>query len=129
MVRMSEVYLSKLAANNAKWLSIRQSLIAGNIANANSPKFKTVDVRAFDEALNSTGLQATRTHPSHKTIATGNVSGVRTKAGVSWDTYHSGGNVSLPHEMIKAGEVATAYKLNTSVMKSFHRMLITTFGM
>ena len=39
---------------------------------------------------------------------------------------HSGNSVSLEKEMIKASEVNRSYKLNTSVVKAFHRMLITS---
>ncbi len=36
----------------------------------------------------------------------------------------SGNSVSLEQELIKADEVNRAYALNTSIVKSFHRMLM-----
>lgn len=125
---MSEIYLSKLAGSNANWLSARQTLIAGNVANSSTPGYKSVDVKPFSDAMKSAGLSASRTHSMHLVSSSGSAGGVGTKLEDSWETYHSGANVSLPQEMIKSGEVSTAYQLNTSVMKSFHRMVVSAFG-
>ena len=43
-----------------------------------------------------------------------------------WEITHSGNSVSLEQELIKAGEVNRAYRLNTSVVKAFHRMLLAS---
>jgi len=125
---MSEIYLSKLADSNAAWLSARQTLIAGNIANANSPGYKSVDVKPFSDAFRNAGLNVATTKTGHISAGLGNTNGVGTTSGTAWETYHSGGNISLPQEMIKAGEVSTSYQLNTGVMKAFHRMVISAFG-
>lgn len=127
---MSEIYLSKLAGSNANWLSARQTLIAGNVANSSTPGYKAVDVKPFSEALKSSGagLSASRTHTMHLVSSSGSSGGVGSEMDETWETYHSGANVSLPQEMIKSGEVSTAYQLNTSVMKSFHRMVVSAFG-
>ena len=124
---MSEIYLSSLAKTNASWLAARQSLIAGNVANANTPGFKAKDVEAFD-SNQSMFSNLVQTDSRHLTSGIGNVAGIGTANDSTWDTYHSGGNVSLPQEMLKAGEVAGAFELNTTVMKSFHRMLVSVFG-
>ena len=124
---MSEMYLNSLASNHANWLSVRQSLISSNVANANTPGFKALDVKAFEDTTSLFSSMA-QTNESHLSSGIGNVAGVATGRETPWDVYHSGGNVSLPQEMIKAGEVAGAYELNTTVMKSFHRMVVSVFG-
>ena len=43
-----------------------------------------------------------------------------------WETTHSGNSVSLEQELINAGDVNRAYKLNTSIAKTFHRMLLAS---
>ena len=40
----------------------------------------------------------------------------------SWDLASQGNDVSLDKELIKAGEVARDFSLNTGIVKSFHRM-------
>jgi flagellar basal-body rod protein FlgB len=37
---VSQVYLLELASQRSQWLSTRQSLIAGNVANANTPQYR-----------------------------------------------------------------------------------------
>ena len=124
---MSELYLNQIGATHAKWLSVRQSVIASNVANANVPGYTAQDVSPMEDSgkLFSTIL---KTDESHLTARLGNVAGVGVDDNSGWETLHSGTSVSLPQEMMKAGEVATAYQLNTSVMRSFHSMVITTFG-
>lgn len=124
---MSEVYLSQLAGSHSKWLSVRQSVVAGNIANSNTPGYRAKEVVGLEDTgkLFSSMLQ---TNGKHLSAGLGNVEGVGVVDDNTWEVYHSGANVSLPQEVMKAGEVASAYELNTSVMKSFHRMVISTFG-
>ncbi len=124
---MSEIFLNKLSADNANWLSVRQSLVSSNIANAKTHGYKALDVKEMSEASNSFSSMV-RTHERHIQAGVGTSAGIRIERETPWETNHSGGTVSLPQEMIKAGEVASAYQLNTSVMKSFHRMFISVFG-
>jgi flagellar basal-body rod protein FlgB len=44
----------------------------------------------------------------------------------TWDITHSGNSVSMEQELIKAGEVNRAFRLNTSVAKAFHRMMLAS---
>ena len=124
---MSELYLNALGNTHAKWLSVRQALIASNVANANVPGFRAQDVRPMSDTQQMFS-NLVRTDERHLVSRLGNVEGVGTTAENTWETYHSGGNVSVSQEMMKASEVASAYQLNTSVMRSFHTMVIATFG-
>ncbi|MEM9277735.1 MAG: flagellar basal body protein [Pseudomonadota bacterium] len=124
---MSEIYLQQLGGNHAKWLAVRQSLIASNIANANVPGFEAKDVRPLEESQTKFSSMV-QTHENHVVARLGNVEGVGITEDATWETYYSGGNVSLPQEMMKSAEVASAFRLNTSVMRSFHGMVLTVFG-
>jgi len=109
---------------NSNYLSIRQSLIAGNIAQANVPGYKALDVRPFAEALERPALTLGTSNPAHMALdVSANVAGGKIQ-GEPWETFHSGGNVTLEQEMIKAGEVMNAHRLNVSVIKSFHGMFL-----
>lgn len=124
---MSEIFLSSLAKTNANWLSVRQSLIAGNVANANTPGFAAKDVKPLEHSGTSFA-SLVRTHGKHQTASLDNVAGVGTTKAEGWEVFHSGNNVSLPNEMLKSAEVRSAYELNVSVMRSFHRMVNSVFG-
>lgn len=124
---MSGMYLSGLAEAHANWLSVRQSVIAGNVANANTPGFKAREVSPFEDGKSQFAtLMATSS--SHVAGGINNAAGYKLSTDSPWDVFHSGGTVNLAREMMKSGDVATAYELNTTVMKSFHRMVVTAFG-
>ena len=51
---MSPIYLLELASQQAQWLSARQRITAANIANANTPEYKAMDIQPFAEVLDKT---------------------------------------------------------------------------
>lgn len=123
---MEPVFLTKLISQNNDWLSVRQTAIAENIANSNTPGFAAKDIEPFVSQMNRANLAMTATHGSH--LGTGNEP-PRTadvKKSDSWQITHSGNSVSVEQELMKAGEVARSHSLNTSIAKSFHRMYLST---
>lgn len=113
-----------IASQQNRWLGVRQSVIAQNVANVNTPGFKALDVEPFEAVLNSTGIAMKTTQPTHLSPTSGSGSDADTQENAKWHVVHSGNSVSLEEQMLKSGEVAGAYGRNTSVMKVFHRMLI-----
>ncbi|MGO4573368.1 flagellar basal body rod protein FlgB [Microvirga sp. 2TAF3] len=121
----SPVYLFDLASRQAQWLAVRQSTISGNIANANTPGFRARDVEPFTDVLDKTKLAMVATSAQHIGFDARHVEGTKVKKSDTWDTVYSGNSVSLEQELTKSGEVARQHSLNTSVVKSFHRMLMS----
>ena len=60
---MQPIQLFDLASKQAHWLTVRQTVVAGNIANANTPSYQSRDVAAFDAVLQETGLRMAATKP------------------------------------------------------------------
>lgn len=123
---MIPVHLFNLVSQHNNWLSVRQSAIAGNIANANTPGYKAMDAAAFEGELNAAGLSMAATHVGHMSPVAGNTPVADAREEVAWDVVHSGNSVSLEQEMVKAGEVNRSYAMNTGVLKAFHRMLMAS---
>jgi flagellar basal-body rod protein FlgB len=123
---MELVNFFSLASQQNRWLSVRQSVIAQNVANANTPGFKALDVEPFDAVLNSTGIEMRKTQATHLSPTSGTGSDADTEENGKWQVVHSGNSVSLEEQMLKAGEVSGAYARNTSVMKTLHRMLLAS---
>jgi len=123
---MEPVNLFKLASQQAQWLAVRQSAVAGNIANTNTPGYHAKDVAPFESLVagKREGLRAT--HPMHLTNAS--AAEAYTVETVENDNavMPSGNTVVLEQEMLKAGEVRRSYELNTAIVKSFHRMFMMT---
>lgn len=62
---MSQIYLLQLASQQSKWLTARQTLIADNIANANTPGFRARDIQPFSEVLDQTPFTMATTNAAH----------------------------------------------------------------
>lgn len=123
---MGPIYLFELASRHAQWLSTRQATIAGNIANADTPGFKAKDVEPFTEVLEKTQLAMAATAPRHLAIDGRTVDAAGIAESDAWAVKESGNSVTLEAELLKAGEVDRAFSLNTSIQKSFYRLLMTS---
>lgn len=125
---MQPIQFFGLASRQAEWLSVRQEVVAGNIANANTPHFKSKDVTPFEAVLDKSYIPMARTNPAHfsandlsdqveiKDATLDNEIGVQ----------ESGNTVSLADELSKGGEIKRQYELSTGLVKSFHSMMLLT---
>ena len=123
---MQPIQLFELASKQAEWLATRQSVIAGNVANANTPGFKARDVEPFNKVLDGMPVRLATTSPSHMQLAAAETDTRKTAKKDSWEVVHSGNSVSLEQEMIKGSDVSRDYSMNSAVVRSFHRMLLSS---
>lgn len=123
---MAPIDLFKVASQHNQWLSMRQSIISGNIANANTPSYKAREIEPFEAVLSQAGLNMAQTQRGHIAPPADNVAARTARDEDTWQVQHSGGTVTLEAELLKAGEVNRAYAMNTGVIKAFHRMLIAS---
>jgi flagellar basal-body rod protein FlgB len=124
---MGPIHLFNVASRANHWLSVRQSTIAENVANANTPGFKAQDVKPFADVLDNMTLGMAATRPDHVSYApAGFARAEAMPAEGATEILHSGNTVSLEKEMARAGEVNRAFALNTNIVKAFHRMLMTS---
>lgn len=125
---MQPIQLFGLASRQAEWLSVRQEVVAGNIANANTPHFKSKDVTPFEAVLDKSYVPMARTNPAH--FASNDLSEevevkdseLNNEIGIQ----ESGNTVSLADELSKGGEIKRQYELSTGLVKSFHSMMLLT---
>ena len=120
------LYLFELASSQARYLELRQSTIATNVANANTPGFKARDVEPFNKVLEGTPVRLATTSPSHMQLPAAETDTRATAKKDSWDVVHSGNSVSLEQEMIKGSDVSRDYSMNSAVVRSFHRMVLSS---
>ncbi len=97
---------------------MRQSVVAQNVANSNTPGYKAMDVEPFEAILNETGMAMKRTQANHLTPQNGAGTDAATAEKGDWAVLHSGNSVILEEQMLKAGEISGSYARNTSVMKT-----------
>lgn len=122
---MAPVSLFTLIDQQKTWLSTRQSLIAQNIANANTPGYKAVDTLPFARVMETTGLDMAGVHPLHMRPAQSEIMSVAARASDPQDTTHSGNTVSPEDEMIKAAEIRGSFTLDNNLIRAFHGMWMT----
>jgi len=122
---MDSVNLFELASQQAKWATVRQKVVANNIANANTSGFTPSDVAAFKEVLSQKAGGLSVTNSKHISGAGGNGEFKVAEREVD-PLSQSDQRVSVEDELIAAGEVRRAYELNTAIVKSFHRMILMT---
>nr|AAB71787.1 FlgB [Agrobacterium tumefaciens] len=127
---MQPIQLFELASRQAEWLSVRQEVVATNIANANTPKFHAKDVSPFEAVMQATSQQVgmARTNPVHlgESTLSENIAVRDNPVNNEIGMQESGNSVGLAEEMTKTGEIKRQYDLNASLVKSFHRMMLMT---
>ena len=121
---MQPVHLFDLASRHAQWASVRQALVTGNIANANTPGYEAVDIEPFSVVLNAaSGAAMAQTAPGH--IGDGTSSGEAARLD-GYGVTATGGAVALDQELVKADEINRSYALDMSVVRAFHRMILAS---
>ena len=113
-----------LASVHSSWGAARQSIIASNIAHADTPDFKAKDIAPFSAEVKAANLRMSATHAGHIQPSGAAATGHSSKTDVPWEVSHSGNSVTLEQELIKSGEVQRALSLNHAIVKSFHRMML-----
>ena len=122
---MESIQLFELASRQAEWLSVRQSLVSGNIANANTPGFKAKDVTSFDAVLQNTQtMPMAATNPLHFVDSPTDSYVVNSEASEGTAAQLSGNSVELSSELMKEGLIKRDYDLNTAVVKAFNKMML-----
>ena len=110
-----------------QWLQARQSLVSSNIANANSPGFRPLDLQpfSFDSAKSSLHLTATSSGHLGGTEADANGSVSRP---VPFETKPSGNAVSLEDEMTKLADIQLDYQMATQLYTKSLGLIKTAIG-
>lgn len=114
---MDSVGIFSIASRQAEHLSVRQSAIASNIANANVASYKATDTVSFADTLANAASTIAATDGKHF-----GAQGTSTQ----YQVHSTERSVSLESELVKSGEVRSSMQLNTGIVTSFHRMLLMT---
>ncbi len=125
---MQPIQLFALASRQAEWLSVRQEVVATNIANANTPAFRAKDVTPFNAMLDETQVRMVRTHAGHlaESQYSQDISVDENDPSGEIGIQVSGNTVGLAEELSKTGEIKRQYELGANLVKSFHGMMLMT---
>ena len=124
-----QVNLFELAAKQSQWLSVRQSAIAANIPNVNTPGFHALEVEPFEKVLDGTSVGMRATQVAHLSGGAGAEAIAVRQRDDGGSMLPSQNSVVLENELMNAGEVRRAFELNTAIVRAFNRMtLLVTKG-
>lgn len=116
----------RMAHGLAKHASDRQDVVARNIANADTPGYRTNDLTSFSE-LYENGIQSLRaTRAGH--IYAGEGAARLSLVEIAGEASPNGNTVSLETEMMRSADVRHQHEMATSIYKSSLDILRTSLG-
>ena len=124
-VQLSNIYLFEVASQKAQWLSARQTAIAGNVANANTPGYRAMDIQPFAAVLDSSPIEMAVTNPAHLSPPQSQAGALREVEVEPSEGTLSGNTVNLEQQMINLGEVNRDYSMGANIRRAFHQLLLS----
>ncbi|MEM9809758.1 MAG: flagellar biosynthesis protein FlgG [Pseudomonadota bacterium] len=106
------------------YLGVRHTLIAQNVANADTPSYQSQDLKPFSEAMRTVRPATMKaTNPMHMVAEQGNTEFREERRVEGWEVEPSGNQVSLEEQMIEAADGARQYELANNLMKKHLSMM------
>jgi flagellar basal-body rod protein FlgB len=123
----NRIGLFDLAERRLAWADQRRSVLAQNIANANTPGFKPHDLKSFAATLGGAGTVAqVRTQPNHLSAAGA------TALGEVVDRTHTqspdGNAVAMDEQLMKVADTDTMHALVTTIYRKYLGMFSMALG-
>ncbi len=115
-----------IAQQHMSWLAARQSITANNMANSDTPNFKAREIESFGAELKLAATRLTTSNVAHLQVSNLSPAGFGTQFQKNQEASLSGNDVVMEKEMRTAGENSRLYSFDIGLLKSFHRMLLTS---
>lgn len=128
---ISDTPLLSMLRTRMHWHQERQKLLAQNVANADTPKYRPRDLAAPDFAdglAASPAVRLARTDPAHIAVGEGSQSRFRLERTAQYETRPTGNAVNLEDEMIKVAANQMDYQAATSLYSRSLALLKTALG-
>lgn len=114
-----------LAERRLTWLEKRQSVLAGNVANADTPGYVAKDVSPFQGVLqNQMAVTLVQTEPGHLSGKNGTAHAAATGGNISI----SGNEVKLEDQLEKVADTNDQQRLATTLYSRYTSMISTVLG-
>jgi len=127
---LEKLTLFSAVKGRLKWLTQRQEVLAQNIANADKPKYRASDLKAFEfkDVLRreNTQVRMSVTDASHQPGARRRIRDFSEQVERNpYETSPNGNSVILEEQLAKVNETHTKHQLVTQLYKK-HLTMITT---
>ena len=131
----SDTLLFGLLSGRASWLTQRQALLAQNVANADTPGWKPLDLKpARFEELVRQGMGRTRavalaqTDAGHLVAPKREMDAGEARQVAGFETAPDGNAVVLPEQLEKMAHTQLDYELTTNLYKRYVGLMKTALG-
>ena len=116
--------------NKMKYTNQNQNIISQNIANANTPKYKTMELAPvdFSKSLVSRNIKLRTTSPKHITPPRRSISFKERRQRDTYETKPNGNNVSLEEQVVKMSENDMEFRATAGSMKQMSSLLKAAIG-
>jgi flagellar basal-body rod protein FlgB len=130
---VADLPLFSVLKSRMRWLEERQKLLAENVANADTPRYRTRDLKQldFNAELNATAqaqMRLTATSPGHIAAPAGDATAYPQGPRGGFETKPSGNAVVLEDEMMKIAQTQMDHQTVTSLYARGLAMLKTAIG-
>lgn len=130
---LSKSPIFSLMGRRMSWLSQRQTVLAHNISNADTPDFKPVDLtkasfRKMVSGANASTVKMERTSGAHIQPIRKDDDFRADKMKETYETALAGNSVVLEEQLMKVSETQGAYNLATNLYRKHVKMLKTAIG-
>ena len=128
---LNKINLLSAMSKKMGWLSQRQSVLAENIANADTPAFAPKDLVPFDPKRGATAnkLAMANTSPMHRVGAGGQNNGAAAVAQKKpYEAAPAGNSVVIEEQMMKAADTAMEYQTITNLYRKQIGLIKTALG-
>jgi len=124
-----ELSLVRLASAMARHATARHSVVAENVANADTPGYRARDVKAFSEYVNEPFTPYT-SRPGHMSAGITTGGGIRAEVVIDpkAEASANGNAVSIEAEMLKSVETQGQHALATTIYRKVHDLMRLGIG-
>ncbi len=128
-----KIGLLEALGEKMRWHQARQSLLAENVANADTPDYRGRDLKAFGfeehmKDISMARIATVSTQPGHIAITPDNADGFGAQAMNSFEITPEGNGVTLEDEMMKVAGNQMDYQTITSLYTRSLKILKTALG-
>ena len=127
---VSDIPLFSMLRTRMQWHQERQKVLAENVANADTPNFRTRDLRALDfgsQVQAASQVRVASTNPAHITGAAAN-GAFATDRNNKYDVKPAGNAVNLEDEMMKVASNQMDYQAAISLYSRSMGLFRTALG-
>lgn len=129
---LSKFPVFRMMSGKMRWLSSRQSVLAQNVANADTPKYEAKDLKEVDfrkaDGASSFRVELQRTSPAHYARTGAKTDFQDTRDRDPYETLPTGNAVVLEEQLMNVAQTRHDYELMTRLYRKHLQMFSIALG-